>query len=139
MKRKISGNNGGFTLIEVVVAITVLALVAAPVGGALAVSGRVNAYADRVLQARLNVSAVAETLMQEGIKEDSISSSTPSAEYKKYDNDIGVAAKHGVEVEVKDQGSDLYEVKITSISVSSVMIKTQIRAAGVGDAGGAGS
>lgn len=130
MKRKISGNNGGFTLIEVVVAITVLALVAAPVGGALAVSGRVNAYADRVLQARLNVSAVAETLMQEGIKNEADAYTELEGKYKvkiKCDPASGATPTN-----------DLYSVTITSTSVPSVTITTQIRAAGVGDGGGAG-
>lgn len=132
MKRKISGNNGGFTLIEVVVAITVLALVAAPVGGALAVSGRVNAYADRVLQARLNVSAVAETLMQEGIDAN-----------KKDPNNNKVYSDtrfKDCDIEFEEDGDldGLFSVTIKSTSVPSVTITTRIRAAGTGDGGGAG-
>lgn len=121
MRRKISGNNGGFTLIEVVVAITVLALIAAPVGGALAVSGRVNAYADRVLQARLNVSSAAETLMAEGIDESKINQ---------------IKNEYKVDITTTTENNALYEVTITSSDIDSVKIETKIRAAGVGDGRG---
>ncbi len=124
MKRKIFGNKGGFTLVEVVTAMAVLAIIAAPVGGALVVSWRMNAYADRVLEARLDVSTAAETLMAEGID------SKQSADFKSYYE--GRFKNLTFEIEPEDD-FPIYDVTITSSTMPSVHVTTQIRAAGVGD------
>lgn len=63
MKRK----DGGFSLVEVLVSIVVLALVVVPLCTSLVMSVRMNAKADALLQAQLAVSSTVETLMAEGI------------------------------------------------------------------------
>ena len=68
--RKLLKKNDGYTLLEVVVSMLVLAIIAAPIGSAFVVSARVNAYADKVFQARLAVSSAAEQLMAEGVEVD---------------------------------------------------------------------
>ena len=60
-------NNGGFSLIEVLVAIVVLAAVVIPTCSALVLSHRLNAETDKLMKAQLAVSSAVETLMAEGI------------------------------------------------------------------------
>lgn len=57
----------GFSLIEVLAAITVLGLIAAPIGTSLVMSHRLNARSQQLMQAQLAVSNTVETLMAEGI------------------------------------------------------------------------
>lgn len=64
MKNK---QEGGFSLIEVVLAMVILALIVVPTCTSLVLSFRVNAKADAMLQAQLAVSSAVETLMAEGI------------------------------------------------------------------------
>lgn len=64
MKHK---QDGGFSLIEVVLAMVILALIVVPTCTSLVLSFRVNAKADAMLQAQLAVSSAVEKLMAEGI------------------------------------------------------------------------
>ena len=59
----------GFSLIEVLVSITLLGLVVVPIGSALLLSARLNVRSDDVLQAQLAVSSAVETIMAEGYNE----------------------------------------------------------------------
>ena len=59
--------DGGFSLIEVVLAMVILALIVVPTCTSLVLSFRVNAKADALLQAQLAVSSAVEELMAEGI------------------------------------------------------------------------
>lgn len=128
MKRKLFGNNGGFTLIEVVVAITVLALIVAPIGGALVVSVRVNSYSDRLLQARLDVAAVADQLMAEGVVVEEKTGTSGSKEYKI--KNLPSDAKVTVTCEPDGGIFSYYIVKITSTVLDSVSIETCIHQKG---------
>jgi len=64
MKQK---NNQGFSLIEVLVAIVILAAFVVPTCSALVLSARMNAKTQALMQAQLDVSSAVETLMAEGI------------------------------------------------------------------------
>ena len=64
MKHK---QDGGFSLIEVVLAMVILALIVVPTCTSLVLSFRVNAKADAMLQAQLAVSSAVEKLMASGI------------------------------------------------------------------------
>lgn len=75
-KRK---QNGGYSLIEVLIAITVLGIIVVPICSSLITSFRMNAKTESILQAQLAVSSAVETLMSEGITED-------SDDYKKDDD-----------------------------------------------------
>ena len=57
MKRK---SNGGFSLVEVVVALTILSAMVVPICSTMVLSPRINAKAEAVLQARLAVSSTVE-------------------------------------------------------------------------------
>lgn len=62
-------SNGGFSLIETLVAITILALIVIPVGSSFVLAFRMNAKTEAMMQAQLAVSSAVETLMAEGITE----------------------------------------------------------------------
>lgn len=66
MKNK---QDGGFSLIEVVLAMVILALIVVPTCSSLVLSYRVNAKADAMLQAQLAVSSAVEKLMADGIND----------------------------------------------------------------------
>ena len=66
MKQK---NDAGFSLIEVLVAITLLAAIVVPTCSSLIMSFRMNAKTEKMLQAQLAVSSAVETLMAKGIPE----------------------------------------------------------------------
>ena len=62
-------STAGFSLIEVLVAITILGLVVVPIGSSLVLSFRLNARSEQMLQAQLAVSSAVETIMAEGYNE----------------------------------------------------------------------
>lgn len=59
-------STAGFSLLEVLVAITILGLVVVPIGSSLVLSFRLNARSGDTLQAQLAVSSAVETIMAEG-------------------------------------------------------------------------
>jgi len=69
MKKPMNKKTAGSALIEVVLAITILGLVSAPICGSLMVAARINARSRQVMAAQLQVSSAVEQLMAEGIEE----------------------------------------------------------------------
>ena len=67
MKQK---NDAGFSLVEVLVAIVILAAFVVPTCSALVMSARMNAKTDALMQAQLDVSSAIEMLMAKGIVEE---------------------------------------------------------------------
>ena len=61
--------NGGFSLVEVLVSIVILALVVVPLCTGLVMSVRMNAKADALLQAQLAVSSEIETYTPEQLED----------------------------------------------------------------------
>lgn len=118
MRRK--NGKGGFSLIEVVVAIALLGLVVGPICGGLVLSFRLNARSEELMQAQLAVSSAVEALMAEGI----LGESNP--DYQKTDG----TRFEGVTVATeKDADASGYTVTVTSTAVDSVFVTTYIRAA----------
>ena len=72
MKKKRVNEKEGVTLVEVLVAITVLGIVTAALGGSLVVSNRINSRSEQIIKDRLAVSSAVETLMAEGIEKGKI-------------------------------------------------------------------
>ena len=70
MLRRFKNATAGSTLVEVVVAITILGLVCAPICSSLVLAARVNQRSSQVMAAQLSVSNAVEQLMAEGIPED---------------------------------------------------------------------
>ena len=62
--------NGGFSLVEVLVAIVLLGATIVPISTALVTSLRINDRTESMLQAQLDVSSAVEHLMAEGITEE---------------------------------------------------------------------
>ena len=112
---------GGFSLIEVGVAITLLGLVVVPICGGLVLSFRLNARSEALMQAQLAVSTAVETLMAEGISEES--SDYASGRF----SDVTVST-------VRDEAG--YAVTVTSTTVDSVSVSTYIRPSEGGGGGG---
>lgn len=115
MKR--NAGRAGFSLIEVLAAITILGLITVPLGGTLVLAARMSQRSDALLQARLQVNSAVETLMASGIAAD---------------DDFSALA--GVTVLVRqpeedEAGYPAYEVTVTSTAESEVSVTTWIRPA----------
>lgn len=118
MKKK---NNGGYSLVEILIAIAVLGIVTIPATTSLLTAHRVNVQAEKMLTAQLQVSSAVETLMATGID-------------KVYANEE-VADCPGVKVKTAKATEDgtgtelpYYNVTVTSTEVGSVSVTTHIRA-----------
>lgn len=106
----------GFSLVEVLVAITMLGLVVVPIGSSLVLSAQLNARSDDVLQAQLAVSNAVETLMAEGFD--------PNVDYSdSFPVDIAGSADED------SNGNTIgYDITVTSNDVPSVSVETYVRA-----------
>lgn len=109
----------GFSLIEVLVAITILGLVVVPIGSSLVLSFRLNARSGDTLQAQLAVSSAVETIMAEGFD--------PSIE-EDYEEQFGV------DIEITDDSGAAYGIKVTaldenSVKITSISVDTFVRPA----------
>lgn len=69
MKHK---HNEGFTLVELLISMVILAAIVLPTCTSLVLSYRMNAKTEKMMQAQLAVSSTVETLMAEGIDADRI-------------------------------------------------------------------
>ena len=111
MKRK---NNEGFSLVEILVAMAILAAAVIPACSSLILSHRLNAKTDSLLQEQLAVSSAVETLMAEGI----------DATNNNYENRF-----EGVTVTVTQNGA-YYNVVFVANADEDVRVETAIRAKG---------
>lgn len=116
---------GGFSLIEVVVAIALLGLVVVPICGGLVLSFRLNARTEALMQAQLAVSSVVETLMSEGITGASGSYGVSADE----DRFPGVTVATSKDTDTDES----FTVTVTSTAVPDVSVTTHIRPAEGGD------
>lgn len=64
MKHK---HNAGYSLVETVVAIAILAIIVTPISTGMVLAFKMNAKTEQLMQAELAVSSAVETLMAEGI------------------------------------------------------------------------
>ncbi len=118
--RKLLKKNDGYTLLEVVVSMLVLAIIAAPIGSAFVVSARVNAYADKVFQARLAVSSAAEQLMAEGVEVDTTSGTSTVKNLSNSEKVKATVTNDPI------PAGDLYTVTISSTDVETVKVTMQV-------------
>ena len=111
----------GFSLIEVLVAITILGLVVVPIGSSLVLSFRLNARSEDTLQAQLAVSSAVETIMAEGF--------TDIDDYNDRFDNIKV-------VEVTPNPSDAaHYITVSSTVVDNVSVTTFVRPAPIEEEG----
>ncbi len=130
MKQK---NNGGYTLMEVLVAIVILGVLSAPVCTSLVVSSRMNVKTTELLQAQLAVSSAVETLMAEGITgaDETYDISQAEGETEETDHFPDVSVKTEEQKDGADQLLPYYKVTVESAD-GSVTVTTFIRKAGGG-------
>lgn len=139
MKNK---HDEGFSLVEILVAIVILAAFVVPICSALVMSNEMNNRTDALMQAQLAVSSAVETLMAEGISSETLGkavegdygSSTTTVEEKDADgsvtNTVPVKTDRFPEVIIKVvpvEGKPWYSVTITS-NDGLVTVETSIRA-----------
>ena len=135
MKRK---HNEGFTLVEMLVSIVILAAIVIPTCTSLVLSYRINAKARDMMQAQLAVSSTVEKLMAEGIDANRVAL---VLEKNNGIYDFGWDSTNDVKIETDDYPGvtiTITEDKSTegyfSLSVSDddgfVTVTTQIRAKG---------
>lgn len=121
MARRKYNSSAGFSLIEVLVAITILGLVVVPIGSSLVLSFRLNARSQDMLQAQLAVSSAVETIMAEGYSED-----------ESYETRFS-----SVSIDVNEDLSDTaYFITVTALDehqnkIDSVSVATYVRPAPV--------
>lgn len=140
--------NAGYTLIEVLVAISILGIIVSPVCANLVMSLRVNNKTDEMLQAQLAVSSAVETLMAEGIAWEnhiltSDCSASCSAVHCYYDCseekdengnylNAGLLVNRFKDVTVEtwreNPGDLYYKVEVKSETIPSVEVSTYIHA-----------
>lgn len=139
MKQK---NDAGFSLIEVLVAITLLAAIVVPTCSSLIMSFRMNAKTEKMLQAQLAVSSAVETLMAEGIPND-------VTENQKYEiigtnNETGEPISRFPDVTIHvtvgqttggENAVGIYYVTVTSVDEPDVTVTTTIRAVATANGG----
>ena len=114
MKRR---NDEGATLIEIMVAIALLAIIVIPACSSLILSHKINAKTEKVLQAQLAVSSAVETLMAEGIP-NTVDAKTPDNEdYGMVVNTLEITKEDGTVVneEFLEDRFPAVVVKITDV------------------------
>lgn len=122
----------GSSLIEVIVAITILGLVVVPLCTCLVTVHRINAKSETLLRDQLAASSVMESLQASGIKAGKVGSND---EYSDADNtllngDVTVKA-------TKDDGDPFYTVTVTKGEVTFKSVIREVSAASTeGGAGG---
>lgn len=141
MKKK---NNEGFSLVEVLVAIVILAAIVIPACTSLVLSHRINAKTDSMLRSQLAVSSAAEALMAEGINEEQYKykgeNTNPDENYGYIEVPVSDGKKKQVDRflevlininRVTENGAEkpYYTVEITSKEDPDVSITTVIREA----------
>lgn len=105
MKKIGKERTAGFSLLEVVVAIAIIGLISAPICSSLILAGRINAHSQAVMEAHLNVRTVVETLMKDGMTEESddyYANKFPNVTVNK-ERDVGAPYYH---VTVSDKPTD---------------------------------
>ena len=131
MKNK---QDGGFSLIEVVLAMVILALIVVPTCTSLVLSFRVNAKAEAMLQAQLAVSSAVEQLMANGIEDARANTVLDQVDPKEFDFVLtdGTVSETDQYPDVKitiTQGEKGYQVEVTDNN-DLVTVTTFIRGGG---------
>ena len=118
MKRN---NYGGFSLVEVLLAMVILTAIVIPVCSSIVLSVRLNTRADDILQARVDVSSAVETLMSQGI----------THAHSKYDivegKDLFPEVTISTEADPNETEPAYYTVTVTDTN-QLVTVTTKIRA-----------
>ena len=120
MKNRFQNCKAGSTLVEVVVAITILGLVCAPICSSLVLAARVNARSEQVMAAQLSVSSAVERLMAEGVATVETKDDKDYVTQPKFDNIT-------VEVTGGSKGDGYYEITVYDADAIAV-VETAVKA-----------
>ena len=126
-------HNEGFSLIEVLVSIVVLAAITIPCCSSLVLSYRMNQKADEMLKAQLAVSSAVESLMATGLTE-SFHSTLEQIDEDTYSSPSYPGLVFEIEL---DDNLSCYEVKIYDEEENAV-VTTTIRNTNMEIGGGGG-
>lgn len=114
-------NNEGFSLVEVLLSVVLLAAIVIPTCTSLVLSFRVNAKAEALTQAQLAVSSAVETLMAKGITKEYLDSLEKETAYYK------TAEFTGIRFVLEDKG-EYFNVTVSDdgelVSVSTCIRDT---------------
>ena len=124
--------NAGYSLVEIVIAMALLAIITIPTYTCLNMSVKINAAADQLLKAQLAVSSAVETLMAEGIDPQKIITINPETSDKYYT--YPCAAGISVILNIDEENVGGYSVTVTCPvgdpdSGNEVVVTTYILAA----------
>lgn len=121
MKHK---HNAGYSLVETVVAIAILAIIVTPISTGMVLAFKMNAKTEQLMQAELAVSSAVETLMAEGITEASDTYGSGDDRFNK--------VKITTIIATEGEGTDKVELPYYIVEVSDaeerLTVKTHIRA-----------
>lgn len=131
-------NNGGFSLVEMLVAIVILGLITVPMLSGMVVAMKTIARSEDMMKAQLAVSSAVETLMAEGIPSGTVATPDYGKTIKTDASGNPVKDEEGnpvivddfptVTVEITPDASKLwFSVKVTSDD-GSIAVETTIRA-----------
>lgn len=130
MKNK---HNDGYTLVELLVSIVILAAIVLPTCTSLVLSYRMNAKTDDLMQAQLAVSSAVETLMARGITDEFVTAisatqeGTEAVPATEENNAVEGTCDEfpGLKFILQDQG-DYYDLTVKD-EKEMVEVKTSIR------------
>lgn len=108
-------DNGGYSLVELMVAMVILGIITVPVLSGMLVSIKAMSYSEQIMKSQLAVSSAVETLMAEGL------SGTTDPGLKDVDIEITPIT-----------GKPYYNVIVKSEKLSGVQVETYIRKVGGG-------
>lgn len=138
MKNK---HDAGFSLIEVLVAIVILAAIVVPTCSSLVLSHKMNAKTEELMQAQLDVSSAVETLMAEGIAAEDIdwtdtTIDSLTREVEKAKGTLKDNRFQGITVTVEQIEGEPYYYIITVSGAEDVSVTTAVRMVGEPIVGG---
>lgn len=113
--------NGGYSLVEVLVAIALLAIIVLPTCTSLVLSVRINARTDEMLRAQLAVSSAVETLMAEGIRLNGAEGSSEEQDYEARFTGVDFSFPAGLKSMAAGQFAEV------TVSCDGVSVTTQVR------------
>ena len=101
--------NGGYTLIETMIAIVILAIIVVPTGSSIVLSYKINAKTEQLLDAQLKLTSAVEYLKFHGYDSNTNYKSELGVTCEKSSNDIITIKCNGVEMKVN--AADNYKVQ----------------------------
>lgn len=120
--------NAGYSLVEIVIAMALLAIITIPTYTCLNMSVKINAAADQLLKAQLAVSSAVETLMAEGIDPSKFDANTGMYKDSRFP-DVAITQKKNENEEVV---SNYYIIYSNKPGTETVTVTTYIPEGGDG-------